>query len=89
MAKRQDWSFSILDKFAQYNPTDEDIDNVDKAYQTFQDKPVEEATPIPFERPELKDCYVIWTPDRKWRLLLRKRNPKGYDLLGVEPETGI
>jgi hypothetical protein len=87
MANRPDYPYAIIDKFAQYGPSDADIENVIEAYQALQNNSTD-VTPVPFEHETLKDAYLAWTPDRKWRILLKKINPKGFELIGIEPETG-
>lgn len=33
---------------------------------------------IPFNLPELRDCYVFWTPDKKWRILFQRKKTFGF-----------
>jgi hypothetical protein len=78
---------SVVDNFAQHNPSDEDVKSVMDALQSLGKNP-DQGTPVPFNPERLRDCYLSWTQDKKWRILYRHKNPRGTEILSIEPEEG-
>jgi hypothetical protein len=45
-------------------------------------------TPVPFDLVGLKNIFVSWTPDRRWRILSRLTQPSSIDVVSIEREEG-
>jgi hypothetical protein len=66
---------SIVTKLALADvATDAEIELITSTLRQLENQPTL-GEPIPFNLPELRDCYVIWTDDRAWRIVFLRRRP--------------
>jgi hypothetical protein len=81
--------FSVLDDFAQCAPNDHDVKVVMAAIEQLESNP-NEGTPLRFN--PLDDLLVIWTADKKWRIVFRRCEPDFYhwfartQVVAIQPE---
>jgi len=78
---------SAVNNFVKLTPSDADVDAVYEAVRRLAENP-KMGTNVPFTSDDLKDIYVTWTPDGKWRILYR-RTPSEIYVLSIERETRL
>jgi hypothetical protein len=79
-------ALSLAGKLAEA-ANDADIESITKTFETLAENPWR-GVAVPFASSDLKDIFVIKTPDGKWLILYRiegsKNEPSGKELLIVD-----
>ena len=76
---------SVVAEFSSRNPSQRDIEQVLKLLKNLARNP-NIGMSIPFDVHDYADCFVTWTSDNKWRVVFRRRNPGGVDVLSIALE---
>jgi hypothetical protein len=75
---------AIVNHFANFNPTPDDIKSVVALIEQIQKDP-SIGTEIPFSQPKYKDCYVAFTADGKWQVVYRAVPGNEPVIVSVDP----
>jgi len=76
---------SVVNRFVSLNPSPDDRQSVLDLVSQLLKRP-ELGIPIPFNLPEYSDCYVAFTPNRKWRVVYRRLDPEGIVVCSIDRE---
>jgi hypothetical protein len=76
---------NVVDEFATQDPSEKEVDRVKKILKHLPNDPAI-GSPIPFDLPEFRGCFVTWTPDKQWRIVFQRKNPSGVTVLSIARE---
>jgi len=82
MAEPLNLPASVVEEFSSHNPSQRDIDQVIELLKKILRDP-NTGTSIPFDLLDYQDCFATWTSGNKWRIVFRRRNPGGIDVLSI------
>ena len=77
----------IVNHFANYHPSPDDIKSVVALVEQLQKQP-SLGIPIPFEEPKYKGCMVAFTADGNWRVVYRPPPSSSEDIIivSIDPQ---
>lgn len=67
-------------EFLADHATSEEVEQITQTLKEIESNP-DLGFVIPFNLPELRDCFVYWTPDKKWRILYQRKKTFGFSRL--------
>ena len=70
---------SVVEYLADH-ATSEEVEIITQTLKQLDENP-DLGEVIPFNLRELKDCFVFWTPDKKWRILYQRKKTFGFSRL--------
>lgn len=76
---------NVVNEFASQDPSEKEVDRVKKILKRLSSDPTI-GSPIAFDVPEYRDCFVTWTPDKQWRVVFQRKNPGGVNVLSIARE---
>ena len=76
---------AVVDHFANYDPSPEDVKSVVGLVQQLLQNP-DFGTRIPFADEKYRDCYVALTPDERWRVVYRPVKPQGIVIVAIDQQ---
>ena len=76
---------SLVERFVAEHPSDQDLDYVIQALDRIH-RGEDSGIAIPFHVRELRETYVTWTEDRKWRIIFQRAKADGINVLAIDRE---
>lgn len=85
MAERINLPEAVVNEFASRNPSNEDLNQVFKLLKALP-RESKVGTPIPFDLSEFQNTFVVWTPNKQWRIVFRRPSSDRVDIMHIGPE---